>query len=335
MCGKSKIGKNILITGASGFIGSFMVETALASGYKVWAGVRANSNMQFLPQEDFEFIDLHYQNIEQLATQIQDIDYVIHCAGVTKALKEADFNLINYQYAVNLCEAIQLAGNKVKKIIQISSLSVMGEGDEIDYTPFSAAEIPHPNTHYGKSKWEFERYLKNQNDTPYIILRPTGVYGPREKDYLMMLKSIQKGLNIKAGFKPQQLTFIYVQDLVDAAFLALESEVKDKTYLLSDGNTYSDDQYSQFIKELLPKQNTINIRIPLCLLKIVSHISQIMSLINKRPATLNPDKYKIMKQRNWKCDTSDIVSDLNFQPKYNLHQGLRASINWYKINGWL
>lgn len=326
---------NILITGASGFIGSFMVETALASGYKVWAGVRTKSNKQFLSLEGVELVDLQYQDIGHLATQIQDIDYIIHCAGVTKALKKKDFDLVNYQYAVNLCEAIKLAGCKVKKFIQISSLSVMGKGDEIGFSPFKVNNKPQPNTNYGKSKWKFEEYLKTQNHIPYIILRPTGVYGPREKDYLMMLKSIQKGLNVKAGFKPQQLTFIYVQDLVDAAFLALESEIKDRTYLLSDGNTYSDDQYSQLIKELLPKQNTINIRIPLCMLKTVSYISQIISLINKKPATLNPDKYKIMKQRNWKCDTSDIVSDLNFQPKYNLHQGLKASINWYKINGWL
>lgn len=335
MCRKEIIEKNILITGASGFIGSFMVDTALKRGYRVWAGVRENSNKEFLPTDNVKFINLDYLNIENLALQLKVMDYIIHCAGTTKAVNRKDFDLINHQYAVNLCKAIQLAGNNIKKFVQISSLSVMGKGDETGQTPFSLANNPNPDTHYGKSKLEFERYLNKQKDIPYIILRPTGVYGPRETDYLMMLKSIQCGLNIKVGFAPQQLTFIYVQDLADAAFLALESEIENKTYLLSDGNTYTDDEYTQFIKELLPRPKTINIRIPLCLLKTLSYLCHIVAVLTKKPSTLNPDKYKIMKQRNWKCDISDIISDINFRPKYNLHQGLKTSIDWYTKNKWL
>lgn len=335
MCEGNKIKGNILITGASGFIGSFMVETALALGYKVWAGVRKGSNLSSLPKEGIQLIDLNYQNINILAQQIKGIDCVIHCAGLTKSLHASDFDKVNYQYAVNLCEAIKLAGCKVKKLIQISSLSVMGEGDEISFTPFEPNDKPQPNTHYGKSKLQFESYLTNQKDIPYIILRPTGVYGPREKDYLMMLQSIQKGWNIKAGLTPQQLTFIYIQDLVDVAFLALESRIENDIYLISDGNTYTDDEYTDIIRKLLNKRKTINIRIPLCLLKTISYISAWIALIIRKPATLNPDKYKIMKQRNWKCNINNTISDLDFQPKYNLHQGLKASIEWYKENGWL
>lgn len=335
MCKEEQLSKNILITGASGFIGSFMVEAAISRGYKVWAAIRQNSNKEFLPQEGVSFIELNYSDIASLASQLQNMDYIIHCAGITKSLRSADFDRVNFQYAVNLCEAIKLAGSKCKKFIQISSLSVLGAGDEVNFNPFSVTDTPKPNTHYGRSKLRFEEYLETQQAIPYITLRPTGVYGPQEKDYLMMLKSIESGLNIKAGFTPQQLTFIYIQDLVDLAFLALKSQKENETYLVSDGNTYTDDEYISIIKKLLPKPKTINIRIPLCLLKAISYISWSISFIHRKPSTLNPDKYKIMKQRNWKCNIDKTISDLDYKPKYNLHQGLRASIDWYRANGWL
>lgn len=335
MCKEKQLTKNILITGASGFIGSFMVETAINRGYKVWAGIRKDSSKEFLPQDGIFFVELDYLNIEKLANQLQNIDYIIHCAGITKSKKSEDFDRVNFQYAVNLCEAIKLTEGRLKKFVQISSLSVMDIGDESNISSFSSTDTPKPNTHYGRSKLKFEQYLQSQQKVPYIILRPTGVYGPRETDYLMMLKSIKKGINIKAGFTPQQLTFIYIQDLVDVAFSALESQIENETYLVSDGNTYTDEEYTAIIKELLPKRRTINIRIPLCLLKAVSYISWGFSFLRRKPSTLNPDKYKIMKQRNWKCNIDKTISDLGFEPKYNLHQGLKASISWYRANGWL
>lgn len=327
--------RNILITGASGFIGSFMVEEALKRGYEVWAGIRKSSSKEFISDKRIRFVELNYSNIELLSEQVKHFDYIIHCAGLTKAVRTADFERINYQYSVNLVEAVLLANNKLQKFIQMSSLSVMGMGDEDSFTPFESDETPHPNTAYGKSKLLFEIYLQQTQNVPYIILRPTGVYGPRERDYLMMIKSINNGLNVRTGKIPQQLTFIYVQDLVDATLAALESNVINKSYLLSDGKTYTDDEYAQFIKKILPKKRTINLRIPLCCLKLISYIVYPFSKITKKPSTLNPDKYRIMKQRNWKCSIEEAEKDLNFAPKFDLEKGLIASIDWYRKENWL
>lgn len=331
----SKNTKRILITGASGFIGSFMVDEAIKRGYEVWAGVRKSSNKTHLTSSEVHFIDLDYINVEKLAQQVSEFDYIIHCAGLTKSVRITEFEQINHQHSVNLLDALRLSGAKLTKFIQMSSLSVMGRGDEINFTPFEPSDAPHPNTAYGKSKLQFDDYLEQNANVPYIILRPTGVYGPRERDYLMMIKSIKQGLNIKAGFTTQQLTFIYIQDLVDLAFAALESNIKRGTYLLSDGRTYSDTQYTQLIKKLLPQKHTINIRVPLFLLKTISHIAYFLSKITNRPATLNPDKYKIMKQRNWKCSIKEATDDFGFSPKYDLEAGLRATIEWYKKNNWI
>lgn len=331
----NRTSKTIFITGASGFIGSFMVEEALLKGYNVWAGIRESSSKEFLQDSRINFVNLNYTNVEALSKQLSGIDYIIHCAGITKSIKKDDFHKINYQYSANLIEAIKRQEHQLTKFIQMSSLSVMGMGDENGFTPFESTSAARPNTLYGKSKLEFEQYLENCKDIPYIIMRPTGVYGPREKDYFMMLKSIKMGINAKVGFAPQHLTFIYIQDLVDVTFLALESPIINKKYFITDGCNYTDKGYTKTIKHLLNKQRTINITVPLFLLKVICYTNHLLAQVTQKPSTLNMDKYKIMQQRNWKCKIDDVISDLNFQPKHNLHQGLAKSIEWYTTNGWL
>lgn len=334
--------KKIIITGASGFIGSFLVEKALELGLQTWAGVRESSSREYLQNNDILFLDLNFKDKKKLTEQLRDfkklfghIDYIIHNAGLTKCLNPKDFDIVNYQYTINFIEALQEADCIPDKFVLMSSLSAYGVGDEINYTPIRLTDTPHPNTAYGISKLKAEQYLQNTVNFPYIILRPTGVYGPREKDYYLMLKTVKSGLDVGAGFKPQHLTFIYVKDLVDAAFHALENPISNKAYFVSDGDVYTDKEYTSLVKKVLNKRRVLSLKIPLWILKFVSIVAEDISKITKKPSTLNRDKYKIMKQRNWECDIEPLKQDLGFSPKYNLKQGLEESVNWYKENGWL
>jgi len=334
--------KRILITGASGFIGSFLVEKALNKNYEVWAGIRQTSSHKYLKDERIRFIDLGFGNKEKLTEQLRKFsvehgrfDYIIHNAGVTKCLDPKDFDRINFQYTANFVDALKEAGIVPDKFILMSSLSAFGLGDEKNYTPIKLTDTPNPNTAYGRSKLKAEQYIQSVKDFPYIILRPTGVYGPREKDYFLMIKTVRSGLDVGAGFRPQHLTFIYVKDLVDAAFLGLESEIKDRAYFVADGDVYTDKEYTGLVKESIDKKHVISLKVPLWLLKGISVIAEGISKLTKKPSTLNRDKYKIMKQRNWECDITPLVNDLGFSPQYNLRKGLEESVKWYKDNGWL
>lgn len=334
--------KKILITGANGFIGSFLVEKALLLGYTVWAGVRKNSNREYLQDKQIQFLEFDWNNQSLLERQISDFgaingrfDYVIHNAGITKCIDKNDFDKVNFTNTLILIHALINTGCSPDKFIYMSSLSVMGLGDEISYTPFRETDTPHPNTAYGHSKHRAEQYIISQSNIPYLIFRPTGVYGPREKDYLMMLKTVKSGLDISVGFMPQHLTFIYVKDLADAIFLGIESEIKNKIYLVADGDVYTEKEYTSLIKETIGKKHVISLKVPLFVLKLISILAEYFSKIIDKPSTLNKDKYKIMKQRNWECDTSPLAEDLDFYPQYNLRQGLEESVSWYKENGWL
>ena len=121
--------KRILITGASGFIGGFLVDEALRRGYDVWAGVRSGSSRKNLSDERIRFIDLRYDDKDALTEQLREVKsvlgawhYVIHNAGITKAVDLSDFNKINALYTNKLLVALAEADCKPEKFLLISSL---------------------------------------------------------------------------------------------------------------------------------------------------------------------------------------------------------------------
>ncbi len=335
--------KKILITGASGFIGGFLVEEALSRGYEVWAGVRVSSSRDNLQDKRIRFIDLHYNNIEALAGQLNECvathgkwDYIIHNAGLTKTTRKELFYQINATYTHNLIEALNQSACIPEKFLLMSSLSSYGKGDEKGFTPIKLTDPQNPDTEYGKSKLKAEQYIRQQPYFPYIILRPTGVYGPGEKDYFMEIKSIQAGLDLAVGAVPQQITFIYVKDLARVAFTALEKEtVRNKEYFVADGDVHTDESFARLIQEVLEKKNVLHARIPLSLVRIACICSEFLGKLTGKGMTLNTDKYIILKQRNWICDVKPLQEELDFQPAYRLKEGLEETIKWYKEHQWL
>ena len=329
----------ILITGASGFIGSFIVEEALKRGFETWAAVRKSSSKAYLQDERINFIELNLSSKEQLVEQLKGkgFDYVVHAAGVTKCLNKQDFSRINTQGTKNLVDALMEVGMPLKRLVFISSLSIFGAiKEQQPYEEIRETDSPQPNTAYGKSKLEAEKYLESLGTrVPYIILRPTGVYGPREKDYFIMAKSIKGHSDFAVGYKRQDITFVYVQDVVQAVFLALEKGENGRKYFLSDGLVYQSTTFSDLIHEELGRPWWIRITAPVWVLRIVTFFGEYVGRMTGKVTALNNDKYNILKQRNWRCDIQPAIDELGYQPKYDLKQGVKETIKWYVDNRWL
>ena len=328
----------ILITGASGFIGSFIVEEALRRGFDTWAAVRKSSSKAFLQDERINFIELNLSSEQQLKEQLKDMqfDYVVHAAGVTKCLHQEDFHRINTEGTKNLVRAILALQMPIKRFVYISSLSIMGAiREEQPYTEILESDTPQPNTAYGRSKLEAEQWLDTNSQFPYVILRPTGVYGPRERDYFMMFKSIKQHVDFAVGYQQQDITFVYVADVVQAVFLAMEKGRTGRRYFLSDGEVYQSSTFSDLIRQELGNPWWIRITAPLWVLRLVSWCGEYVGRLTGKVTALNKDKYNIMRQRNWRCDITPAREELGYAPQVKLPEGVKRSAAWYQKNGWL
>lgn len=328
--------KRLLVIGAGGFIGGFIAKQGLDRGYDVTVAVRASTSRRYLDDPRLKFLVLDYGNTDSIVDAMRRAlpegerwDYIIHNLGATKCANFSDFNLINYQYLVNIIEALKKAGKEPERFLFMSSLSAMGPGDEKDYTPISNSDIPHPNTRYGLSKMKAEEYLRLRGGIPYIIFRATGVYGPREKDYLMMIKSIDRHIDVGMGYRKQMLTFIYVDDLVGAMFDALASGVKNKTYIISEPQSYSQKEFRAMVSRELGGRWVIPLKLPMWVVKAVSTCAEKLAAMRGKASTLNRDKYKIMKQRNWQCDVSDAINDFGFHADFPLERGVHETVKAY------
>lgn len=334
--------KKILITGASGFVGSFLVEEALSRGMDVWAAVRKESSRQWLADERINVLPLHFSDEEKLRTEISQhvkghgaFDCVIHAAGATKARNREDFFRSNAIVTRNLARVLTDTHALKGRFVFMSSLSVMGAIHETDGGELSERDVPQPNTFYAESKLAAEAELAQIASLDYVILRPTGIYGPREKDYFLMAKSIKGHVDFAVGYKPQVITFIYVRDVVQAAFLALERGVRGKAYFLSDGAEYSSRDFSDLLQKEMGTRGVVHICAPLWVLRVVCAISGKAAQMRNKLTTLNLDKYRILCQRNWRCDITPACKELGFSPQWQLPRGVEETVKWYKDNGWL
>jgi nucleoside-diphosphate-sugar epimerase len=193
---------------------------------------------------------------------------------------------------------------------------------------------PHPVTTYGHSKLKAEGYLRDIEELPYLILRPTGVFGPRESDFFKLFQSINRGIAPQIGLSDQWLSLIYVRDLAHIVVKATLSEISKRAYFLTDGNLYSGTKLIDTISVSLNK-NPIKLRIPLPVVYSIAALNEVWSRLSGKATILNIDKYAEIKARNLDCDISEVVADFDFIPRYTLQQAIEETAGWYKEQGWL
>lgn len=363
----------ILVTGASGFIGSFLCEKGHERGDEVWAGMRLHSSKRHLQGDWVNFITLQLDNEALLREQLLAWkerygrwDAIIHAGGVTKCLRREDFDRNNFDCTRHLVNALIHLDMVPGIFVYVSSLSVTGPIKEKKvkthpltplhsdpyatddfigkytveqsvYEEITDSDEPHPNTAYGISKLKSERFLHSLKDFPYVIMRPTGVYGPREKDYLMMAESIKKHMDFSVGYQPQEITFVHVHDLVGVIYAAIDrrreelsrheehSELLGKAFFVTDGYVYYSRAFSDLIQHTIGVKGVVHIKAPLFVLRSVSFMAESFSKLRKKASTLNGDKYKIMKQRNWQCDIRPMIDILHYHPQWNLQRGVEET----------
>lgn len=329
----------VLVTGASGFIGSFIVEESLRRGYETWAAVRKTSSRRYLQDSRIHFIELAFGDEDAMTEQFRrhQFDYIVDAAGATKCRDAADYFRVNTDGVKAMVNALLRSGMDVRKFVFFSSLSAYGAPREKEpHEDIRDTDPMMPNTAYGKSKLEAERFLATVKDRlNYTILRPTGVYGPREKDYFLMVKSISQHMDAAVGYSRQDITFVYVMDVVVAVFLAFGQKESGRGYFLSDGNVYESATFSHLVRQELGNPWCLRIVMPICIMKVVCTLGSWWANVSGKITALNKDKFHILAQRNWRCDITPARRDLGYTPKTDLKEGVKRTVAWYKQEGWI
>ncbi len=327
--------EKVLITGASGFIGFHLIEAALEMGLDVVAAVRRNSDVRHLQVHNIQYCYPDFSDVASIKQELEKagVNYIIHALGTTKAGSQEEYNTINAGYTYNLAKAAETLGPSFKKMVFISSLAALGPLTETTET-ITESTNPRPVTAYGKSKLLAEEKLASLS-VPYVVLRPTAVYGPREKDIFILFRSIKRGWEPYIGKKAQQLSFVYVKDLAMIGVNALFNTAASRTvFNVSDGRSYSRYQLADTVKRFLRKKTT-RVHLPYGMVKGLAFIlEKTYRFINAVPA-LNREKLNELTAINWQVNIDKAKKELGFCPAYDLEQGVHETMAWYKYNNWI
>ncbi len=330
--------KNILITGASGFIGSFLVEEALKRGYRTFAGIRSSSSKGYLNHPSLHLFEMDFSNKEKLQNQLRKnaddfgpFDVVVHAAGLTKSRVLDEYYKVNLHNTERLVDSLIELSMVPERFVFLSSLASYGPGEGT--TPVSETNIQAPITAYGKSKQAAEQMLATKNQFPFVIVHPTTVYGPREKDLLVLIQSLNQHLELYIGNTQQQLSFIHVVDVCKAVFLSIDQPIIAKNILLSDTFNYTAKEFNHLVKGVLGKK-TLPIVVPVPIAKAAAHVSEWLGNLRGVTPVLNKERLKEFQAPNWAVDAT-VLKKLGFTPDFPLQKGIEHTIEWYKRNGWI
>lgn len=328
--------ESILITGASGFLGYHLVQTAIEKGLEVHAAVRKTSKIDQLQSMPVNFEYCNFSSLTDAVAHFKEkrYNYVVHAAGIVKSKNESAFYQVNTDLTKTIAEAAIKAELPIKKFIYISSLAAIGPSHSMDL--ITEQMQAKPLTYYGKSKLMAENFLNELDALPKIIFRPTAIYGPREREIFALIKGIMKGIEPYIGKIEQKLSFVYVKDLASLVINSLHSNVQNKTYNVSDGNAYSRYDLANSIKEVLNKK-TLKIHLPLPLVQLFLKVQAQIAKLNpsKHASILSLDKLGELTAKNWICSTHKLEKELGFKPSYDLNKGLKETMQWYADNNWI
>ncbi len=326
--------KLILVTGANGFIGSHLAEALLEKGYRVRCMVRRTSDLTHVEGLPVEWAYADVGAEEELHRACTGIDAVCHCAALTRALDREAFLRVNAGGTVALARACLAANPGLWRFLFVSSQAAagpsQGAGDVVDET-----HSPRPVTWYGESKQAAEQALGELADRlPLTVVRPSAVFGPRDRDFFAYFDLVRRGLSLQLGRHPRQISLIYVRDLIDLLLRALASEeAKGQTYF-GCGPAHSYRELSDSIARALDRR-PLHLTLPEAVLTPMAWWARLQGRLTGEPALLNDQRIVDLRHRFWLCSGEKARRELGFEAQYDLDRAVQQTADWYLENGWL
>jgi dihydroflavonol-4-reductase len=325
----------ILVTGASGFVGSALCDELTQQGHDVFALMRATSSTAHLKQARFTSVLGDLRNQKSLQEAVKDAEVIIHGAGLVTARSRDEFFEHNALGTQRLVEAARDYAPGLKRFVYISSLAAAGPSDATRAR--DEADQNAPVSFYGQSKLAGEDFVR-ASGVPSVIIRPPAVYGPRDKGVFEFFKMTNMGIQLAIGgaaIKPY--SFVHVDDLVQgilAAAFCDKTFAPGEVFYICGDDTATWESAMQAIAAVLGK-SPLQIPAPLALVTAIGALYSGLTKISGKTFPMNLDKVKELKAPAWTCQNAKAKRMLGFKPFWDLNRGLEHTARWYKDQGWL
>ncbi len=317
--------ERVLITGASGFVGSHIAQTFAEAGYEVRCGVRASSSARWIP--DLERVPLDMTGpAEDFSRAVKDTDLVMHAAGITRVRRAEDYHAVNAAGTQKLAAAALEAG--VRRFVLISSLAARGPDD------LAKDGRDHPESAYGRSKLEAEACLRRTDERmEAVALRPAGVYGPRDKDLLPLFKMAGAGWLLLPS-TTNLLQPVYAEDVARAALAAAREAPGFGPFPVAEAARYTWGDVVAGLQRALGRPVRA-VSLPAAAFMLAGRVAEWAARPLSAVPVFDERRGRDLALRTWTCDTSATERALGWRAEVPLFEGLERTARWYRQAGWL
>jgi len=338
-------GPRIALTGATGFLGSHIADVLLARGYQVRASVRTTSNLRWLDGKPVETMVVDLTDPEDCTRFLAGTGGLIHCAGVVSAPARKIYYTANVTNTETLLAAAAGAwaglegaggenagGEDPAAFILISSLAAHGPAG-LD-RPALETDACRPITDYGRSKLAAEK-LVTTGDWAFrtAVLRPPSLYGPRDAEFLPLIRMALRGWTGRLGSRMTGLSLVDGRDAAEAAVALLETASATGPFFVDDGRTGYDWPAMAEALGQMAGRRIRTLPVPLGLLKSISRLAG--SSRAARSAILNRDRIRDLDSVGWVCDGGRLTAETAFRAQRDAARGFSETLDFYREEGWL
>lgn len=308
-----------LVTGASGFIGSHLVDALRAAGHEVRVLKRP------LPPDDMLHRDPLWDGVTHL----------FHLAARTRAPDSAAFREANVDFTARLVRAAEVQPTP-PRFLFVSSLAASGPAPSRD-EPRDEMDAPAPIERYGASKLDAEQVVRAAA-CPWTIVRPPAVYGPRDRDFLTVFRQVRAPVHLRATPGWHAFTLTHVHDVVAALITVAQHDDATGALYHIGGETCSWDRFYDTVQQVMPRRSrrgSIPIVIPAPLVRVAGVMGGLWARYTGYTPLASPDKIALGEAPWWLASGTRLMLATGWQPHVRLDEGAQATAAWYRENGWL
>jgi nucleoside-diphosphate-sugar epimerase len=325
----------VFLTGASGFVGSHVLDSLSAGDHEVSILQQRTSNTRFISRH-VPGVTAHLGSLGDLSVltkAMSGVEAVIHCAGKTKAVCSSEFYRVNQEGTRNVVMAANACRESLRRLVFISSQAVSGPG--VLSRPAKETDDPRPVSLYGHSKLLGEAEIRQHCRVPWTILRPAAVYGPRDTDFLPVFQKVKQRIMPLLSGATRSLNMVYGPDVAAAVLCSLMHERGGGgTYHVAAEPPCTDEEFMQEIATQL-QVRPVRLPIPRAGLYLACVIQEILSRVTGRPSILSRQKLPELLAPGWVCSTGRMWHDLGFRAPTSLREGVGRTLEWYRRKGWV